>query len=59
MNFLFFFFLTVYGVMTFLHYTKEPKGSITDSGIAMGVFTLFSALAYLADTVFAIINYNK
>ncbi|XP_018018163.1 uncharacterized protein LOC108674705 [Hyalella azteca] len=58
-NFLFFFFLTIYGVMALVHYSADVHGSTRDCGITMGVFSLAAAAAYLGDTVMSIINYNN
>ena len=58
LNFLFFFFFGIFAVLGFVHF-PDTLGKTKDSGLAMSSFSLFASLAYLADTVFAVHNYNK
>jgi len=59
LNFLFSFFLGVFGVVGIIEFSKYDNGSDKDEGLAMCAFALFGSAAYLVDTVFAIINYNS
>lgn len=54
-----FFFTAVFGVLGFITVNDSVPGKLKDSVISMSVFALFASVAYLGDTVMAIINYRK
>lgn len=59
LNFFFFLFLTIFGVVGMIEISGKPHGSIRDEGIAMCFFGLVAGVTYLADTVLAIIHYRN
>ncbi|KAF2353378.1 Marvel domain [Trinorchestia longiramus] len=58
MNFLFFFFLTVFAVID-LVYFGSSFNSGRNGGITAGFFALVAAVSYLGDSVMAIFQYRK